>query len=217
MSTVRRAGDTPMTIDGAVTGQVLGTFQVVFNLNNRQMCELFSIQSANIKKTLCSPDPVPPEMAILLRMYLRYPDMLPRRPHFDMPTYYESVGCKYVRKRSFATAFGVDAGRSYGWLEKAQNPSSRVVDLGNLISKIPNGYVEMFREARVEAAARQVNPFLTGSWSERVGDDASANYFQETDLLRELPRGRAARRVGSVGMAPPAQKRGRKKKEAPHD
>jgi hypothetical protein len=208
---IKNSGSPPMTIEGPVVGQTLGTFLMVFGLNNRQMCELFSIQPGSINKVLSSPNPVSPEIAILLRMYLRFPDLIPRKPNFDMVNYFNTYGHKYVRERTFATAFGVDAGRSYGWLKKGQNASTRATDLGNLINALgPEGYLMLFREARKEAAARGVNPFLTGSWSEVVPEGASALHFNEADLLKELPRGRAARRPGSIGMAPsPAKQRRR--------
>lgn len=196
--------DISIEVHGPVTGAVISEFQVTFGLSMKQLCEILSIPRAQVKTLLASPEPVKdPALAILVRYYMKFPHLLPRKNKVDMREIYEKIGGeKVVRDRAFCIPFGRDAGGSYRWLKKGLRASGCPMDLALLLQRVPNGYGEMFEFARAEAMARGVNPFLTGSWTAEVPPEANAKFFTVEDLAKPLPRGRAARQPNSVGIGP---------------
>lgn len=198
--TLRRS-EPSMEIDGPVTWGTMRMFQTVFGLNNKTMCFIFSIALKDFRTFISSDDEVPPDMAILVRLYVANPDMIIGR-EVNVAEFYHTEVANYVRLRTFSALFGLDTGRGESWVEKGTKPSPRPMAAIALARKVPLGVMAVFDAARSEADARGVNPFITGSWSEKVPEEISARYFKADDLKRDLPRGRAARQPGAMGVAP---------------
>lgn len=209
----------PVEIEGPVTGKTIQTFQLVFGLTMVELCEILSIPRPAIKAVM-EQDPVKDvAVAVLVRFYFKHPDRVPRLRDLNMANVYQRIGGeKTVRVRMFSVPLGRDSGAGYNWVNRGFRASDQPLDMAEMIMRSENPtaqYFEFFDAAREEAAARGVNPFLTGSWSKEVPEKFSAANITPKDILEPLPKGRASilAEGSASGRSRAAKKGGRVRKE----
>lgn len=207
----------PSEVDHAITGRDLEEFRQRFGLTMSQIVEVLSIPRQKINKYIRDADVVIDDVAVALtvRFYLKFPDLLPTPASFDMVAWYESLGGeRKVRKRLFSVIFGRDANTSYRWLEKRSPLTKQLYEMVRLVQSVPDGLYQLFALGCTEAEYRDVAPFVTGSWSRPAeGNPATIPFGQlastpETSRRGPKPaspekRARAAGRVAAVARTKP--------------
>lgn len=192
----------PTEIEHAVTGRDIEDFRERFGLSWVDIIAITGIPRTRLNHYAKNPDQVVDDVtvALMIRFYSRFPDLVPAPRRFSMPLWYESIGGQSrIRLRLLSILFGRDANTGYRWMEKGAPLTTQMYNIVNLVNRKTDGLQALHDLACKEARYRGVAPFFSGSWTQPADGRPSDIAFAD---LAEQP-GRRRRRAPSRVVPPP--------------
>lgn len=175
------------------TGNDLYRFKIFYRLNNREICELFALEHVASKKIFAlygTDNLLPPELAILMRIYLQHPEFI--NSEYSLNLVWEDLFKNLLSSdKIFPLLFGFNNYRSEKWFQNDNTPIKvpiikKFLFLLKIISKqYEDEYIavkELFNIVKQEGLARNINPFIYGVWDTPTEYKYSQQELEVLDL-----------------------------------
>lgn len=159
-----------------LTGKHLELFKMKYGFNLKQLYNVLELNDTYANYFLqpeCKDEPLPAMITILLKLYDRFPELVITNENL-IDYAQQLIQEKNIRPKVLTICLGSSSADAYKeWFNSINRiPSPIVRQILKLMLDIGDNAMEvLFKAAKQEAIARNVNPFISGSWFVPVSKD----------------------------------------------